>query len=251
MGESTRRWPIPWLRALLGMSAVTLLTILHGSTAYAQVGHPPGHSPYRDIFKGHTFTPIGGYIGGSGGRFEIGPHDGSVFGFRYDIRTASAIQMGLQLARADLDRLIVNPFVVLENRVSGPVKQTVTFAEVDLQFNITGGKTWHGLAPFVGAAGGLTFASGTPADTSDFNFGKKIYFAPHAGLRLFLTQRLHLRADARVTFWKLKYPASFEREPPDQPGTADHPNAVITDGRTEEWITGSWLQAGLGYSFSP
>ncbi len=236
----------------MARSVVTLgMTILLASAAHAQVGHPPERSPYREIYKGHTITGFGGYIGGSGGRFQIGPHDGPVFGIRYDIRTASAVQMGLSLARADLDRLIVDPFVVVENRVSGPVRQTVTFAEVDLQFNVTGGKTWHGLAPFAGAGAGLTFASGTPADTSDFNFGKKIYFTPHAGVRLFLTRRLHLRAEARVTFWKLKYPASFTREPPDDPGTADDPHAVITDGNTQEWTTGSWLQAGLGYSFSP
>lgn len=238
-------------RSLAALGTITLAMMLLASTARAQVGHPPGGSPYRDIPKGHTFTGVGGYIGGSGAEFQIGPHDGSVFGIRYDIRTASAIQMGLLLARADLERLIVDPFVELENRVSGPVRQTVTFAELDLQFNLTGGKTWRRLAPFVGAGLGLTFASRTPADTSGFNFGKKIYFAPHAGLRLFITERLHLRTEARVTFWKIKYPASFTREPPLEPGTEDDPNAVITDGPTEEWITGSWLQAGLGYSFSP
>ena len=227
------------------------MMILFASPLQAQVGHPPGKSPYRDIPKGHTFTGFGGYIGGSGGRFGIGPHDGSVFGLRYDIRTASAVQMGLQLSRGDLERLIVDPFVALSRRVSGPVSQTVTFAELDLQFNVTGGKSWHRLAPFAGAGVGLTFASGTPADTSGFNFGKKIYFVPHAGFRFFVTRRLHLRADARVMFWKIKYPASFTREPPEEPGTAENPNAVISDGRTQEWTTGSWLQAGLGYSFSP
>lgn len=249
MKWNAARQPGPRSLASLGMTF--LMILLPAAKAQAQVGHPPGASPYRDIRKGHTFTGFAGYVGGSGGRFQIGPHDGAVFGIRYDIRTASAIQLGLQLSRADLDRLIVDPFVELANRVSGPVKQTVTFAELDLQFNLTGGKTWRRLAPFVGAGVGLTFASGTPADTSDFNFGKKIYFAPHAGLRLFVTPRLHLRAEGRVTFWKLKYPASFTREPPLEPGTAASPNAVITDGRTEEWTTGSWLQAGLAYSFSP
>ena len=41
-------------------------------------------------------------------------------------------------------------------------------------------------------------------------------------------------------------------EPPLEPGTPpDHSNAVITDGRTNEWTASSWLQVGLGYSFSP
>lgn len=232
-------------------AVLAVLTLL-AAPAAAQVGHPPGRSPYRDIPRGHTVTGLAGWFGGSGGRFAIGPHDGSVFGVRYDIRTASAIQMGLQLAQGDLERLIVDPFVELDNRVSGPVQQTVSFVEFDLQLNLTGGKSWRRLAPFVGAGIGLTLPSGTAADTSGFELGKKVYFTPHAGFRLFITRRLHLRGDARVSFWKLNYPASFTREPPLEPGDPpDNSNAVITDGRVSEWTTSSWLQAGLGYSFSP
>jgi len=223
------------------------LLLLSPALAVAQVGHPPGRSPYHDIPKGHTVTAFAAMFGGTGGRFGIAPHDGPVFGLRYDIRTSSPIQLGLVLARGTLERLIVDPFVEVDSRVSGPVDQTVSFVELNLQLNLTGGKTWRRLAPFVGAGGGLTFPSGTAADTSGFELGKKIYFAPHAGFRVFLTDRLHLRTDARVIFWKLNYPASFTREPtldPDSP-------PVISDGRVSEWTTTSWLQAGLGFSFSP
>jgi hypothetical protein len=229
------------------VAVIIALSMLASVTASAQVGHPPGHSPYHDIPKGHTATPIGAQFGGSGGHFGIAPHDSPLFGLRYDIRTASAIQMGLEVARGTLDRLIVDPFVEVDNRVSGPVDQTVTFVELDLQLNLTGGKTWRRLAPFVGVGGGLALPSGTPADTSGFELGKKFYFAPHAGLRVFITDRVHLRTDARVIFWKLNYPTSFTQEPtldPDAP-------PVIADGRVSEWTTSSWLQAGLGFSFSP
>lgn len=232
--------------------APLLLAALAPARASAQVGHAPESSPYHDIRKGHTFTVTGGYFGGSGGRFEIGPHDGAVYGFRYDIRSSSPVQIGLGFARAHLDRLIVDPFVELANRVSGPVRQTVTFAEANLQLNLTGGKSWHGLAPFVGAGVGATFPSGTPADTSRFELGHKIYLAPNAGFRFFITDRIHLRAEARAVFWKLKYPTTFQDEPALEPGNPpESSNAVITDGRLNEWTTSSWLQVGLGYSFSP
>ncbi len=233
--------------AAAGLCALALVAV----PARAQVGHPPGASPYSDIYKGHTVTGFGGYIGGSGAKLGIAPHKGPVYGIRYDIRTASAIQMGLQLAQADLERLIVDPFVVLANRVSGPVDQRVSFVEFDLQLNLTGGKTWRRLAPFFGVGTGLAFAGATDADTSGYEFGKKIYFAPHAGFRLFVTQRLHLRGEGRIAFWKMKYPTSFTQEPPDEPGTPEAPNAVITDGNVSEWTTTPWLQVGLGYSFSP
>ena len=245
-GGRRARW-----RRVLAALGLTCAALVGARPAAAQVGHPPGASPYRDIFKGHTITGFGGYIGGSGAEFGIGPHKGAVYGIRYDIRTASSIQIGLQLAQAELQRFIVDPFVALARRVSGPVDQRVSFVELDLQLNLTGGKTWRRLAPFVGAGGGLTFASGTEADTSGYEFGHKIYFVPHAGFRLFVTERLHLRGEGRIAFWKMKYPPSFTQEPPEQPGTPEEPNAVIPDGRVSQWTTTPWLQVGLGYSFSP
>jgi hypothetical protein len=51
---------------------------------------------------------------------------------------------------------------------------------------------------------------------------------------------------------KLKYPSTFQFEPTEEPGTVDNPNAVIPPGgQLSEWTTSSWLQVGLGYSFSP
>lgn len=225
--------------------------VLAAARLSAQVGHAPDKSPYRDIRKGHTFTALYGQFGGSGGTFGIGPHDGPTYGFRYDLRTGSTVQLGLGFAHGNLDRLIVDPFVELANRVSGPVKQSVSFGEVNLQLNLTGGKTWHRLAPFVGSGVGLTFPSSTPQDTSRFNLGHKFYLAPFTGVRILVTDRLSLRGEARVAFWKLKYPTTFEDEPKLEPGTPDHSNAVITDGQVQEWTTSSWLMVGLGYSFSP
>jgi hypothetical protein len=236
-------------RAILFASALLLVSL--PALLAAQVGHRPESSPYRDIRKGHTVTPFFGQFGGSGGRFEIGPHDGQIYGLRYDVRTGSTIQIGLGFARADLQRLIVDPFDSLSRRVSGPVDQTVTFAEVNLQLNLTGGKTWHRLAPFVGSGVGLTFPTSTPADTSRFELGKKIYLAPMVGVRIFVTDRLSLRGEARALFLKLKYPTTFEDEPAAEPGDPpDNSNAVITDGRVSEWITSSVLTVGLGYTFS-
>jgi len=213
----------------------------------AQVGHPPRSSPYRDIRKGHSFTVLGGYFSGDGGQFNIGPHDGAVFGVRYDVRTGGTIQLGLGIAHGNLKRFIVDPFVPLASRKTGPVRQSVTFADVTIQFNLTGGKSWHRIAPFVAAGAGLALAGDNPADTSLYDFGRKFYFTPGAGVRVFLSDRIHLRAEAKATFWKLNYPATFESAPVAEPTTP----AVITDGKLTEWTSSRWLQIGLGYSFSP
>jgi hypothetical protein len=217
----------------------------------AQVGHAPGDSPFRDIRKGHTLAAIGSYFGGSGGRFNIGPHTGPVYGGRYDIRTGSTIQIGLGVAHGSVDRFIVNPFVRLVNRRSGPVKQSLTLADISLQFNLTGGKSWNRLAPFVAAGVGIALAGDTPADTSEYDFGRKFYVAPSAGVRFFLSDRIHIRGEARAVFWKLNYPATFQAEPVEEPGTPDDPNAVIPGENLSEWTASPWLQLGVGYAFSP
>ncbi|HUR93928.1 MAG TPA: hypothetical protein VMY76_05065 [Gemmatimonadales bacterium] len=243
--NAVKRWGIRTAGALA-------LAAVFAVPALAQVGHRPESSPYRELRRGHTATAIFGQFGGKGGRFGIAPHDGQVYGLRYDVRTGSTIQIGLGFARGDLQRLIVDPFVALADRVSGPVDQTVSFVEANLQLNLTGGKSWHRLAPFVGSGVGLTFPSGTPQDTSRFELGKKLYLAPFAGVRVVVTNRLSLRGEARVVFLKLKYPSTFEDEPALEPGDPPlNSNAVITDGRTSEWTTSSLLTVGLGYSFSP
>jgi hypothetical protein len=242
------------LRAAEGLrmtSVLTLLTLLLPGTAPAQVGYSPQSSPYRDIRRGHTFTLTGGYFFGDGGDFGMGPHDGPIVGVRYDIRTSRSIQFGLGVSYAQLQRIIVNPYVRLADRFSAPVDQSVTLADLGLQFNVTGGKTWRRLAPFLAATGGLAFGSGTPADTSGYDFGTKFYLAPGGGTRIFVNDRVHLRLEARATFWKLDYPSTFQQEPVEEPGTPGNPNAVIPGNNLDEWDTSWWLQAGLGFSFSP
>ena len=216
---------------------VILVLMVGAGRLGAQVGYPPNKSPYHDIRKGHTFTALYGQFGGSGGEFGIGPHDGPTYAFRYDIRTGSPVQIGLGFAHGSLERLIVDPFVAIANRVSGPVDQSVNFAELNLQLNLTGGKSWHRIAPFLGLGTGLGISSSTPADTSRFDFGNKFYFVPSGGFRLFLSQRLHLRAEGRATFWKITYPTTFRIE---QSGTT-----------FTEWSTSWWVMGGLGYSISP
>ena len=237
----------PTLLALLALGAWATFA---AAPLVAQVGYRPESSPYRDIPKHHAITAIFGQYGGDGGRFGIAPHDGQLYGLRYDIRTGSPVQFGLGVLHGTLTRLIVDPFVELVNRVSGPVDQSVTFGEVNLQFNVTGGKRWNRLAPFIGTGVGLTFPSATPEDTSGFEVGHKVYLAPYGGVRVFVTDRLSLRAEARAVFLKLTYPPTFEQEPPLEPGNPPlNSNAVIKDGNVSEWTTSSLFSVGLAFSF--
>jgi hypothetical protein len=79
-------------------SAVISLLAVHPLTG--QVGHPPGDSPFRDIRKGHTLTGLAGYLGGSGGQFNIGPH--TISAPEALFRSGLASHMGVSIASSSI-----------------------------------------------------------------------------------------------------------------------------------------------------
>ena len=219
----------------------------------AQVGHAPNASPYRDIHNNKSITLLYGDVAGDGGVIGIGPHDGKTYGARFDIRVGAPFQFGLALARGDMKRLIVSAADSVNNRVDGPVSQTLTMFEAALQLNLTGRKTWNHLAPFLSGSVGYVGGSKLPlseADSSGYHFGGKFYFVPAAGLRIFLGNTLHLRLEARQLFWKLTYPSAYNREPAAQVSTdPTKPNSVLQGAKLQEWSGGRELRVGLGYGF--
>jgi hypothetical protein len=214
---------------------LSLAVALTPAITVAQVGHTPRTSPYRDIKQGSSITIHGGRFLGNGGDVAVGPNDGWTFGGRFDFRSGRALALGLGVSYAQLERLIVDPFV---DEVTGPVDQSVVTAEALVTLNLTGGKTWNGFAPFVGLAGGFGFGSKVSADTSGYDFGTKFFFAPTAGTRVFFGDRVHLRAEFRANFWKLTYPLSFREEP----------DPVIITGADSEWDLSPWILVGIGYT---
>lgn len=238
------------------MHRPALLAALVVATALplaAQVGHAPTSSPYRDIPFGKSVTVFYGDVGGDGGQIGVGPHNGRSYGVRFDIRLGAPLQFGLALARAETERFVVSADDSVAQRRSGPADERLTMIEGQLQLNITGRKSWHRLAPFIGGSIGFADASGLPssvADSSDYNFGSKFYFVPTIGTRVFVTRSLHLRLEARQLFWRLKYPISYTLEPAAEPSTdPDRPNAVLPDGKREEWSGAREFRVGLGFSF--
>jgi hypothetical protein len=229
------------LRALLlCLTLAPLAATLPSGRLAAQVGYEPGHSPYRDIAKGNSLTFSAGRFLGNGGSVGVGPHSGWTYGARWDFRAGGTVTFGLGVDRGDLERLYIDPFQPESLRTVGIVSQKVTLAQVNIQFNVTGGKTWNHIAPFVGISGGFAFGQAVPADTSGYNFGNRFVFTPNVGVRVFLTDRLHLRGQANAPFWKINYPLSFRAGSPAP--------AVLLDGRKSEWVVSPWFQFGLGYT---
>ncbi len=244
---------LPYYSRMPRLLTSTVILLVLAAPLAAQVGHAPNASPYRDIPRGRTVTLLVGDVGGNGGSIGVGPHHGQSYGVRFDARLGAPLQIGLTVARAELERLVVSAADSVSNRVDGPVKQSLTMVELGLQLNITGRKSWHRLAPFIGGAAGYADGSGLPAgvkDSSGYKFGGKLYFAAGGGLRVVISNALQLRLEARQLFWKLKYPLSYISDPAAQPsGDPNHPNSVLPGNKREEWSGARELRGGLSYSF--
>lgn len=214
-----------------------------GGALSAQVGYDPAHSPYRDIPGGGVAVASVGYLGGSRGSVGVGLSNGATGGLRYEVQFG-AIGASLGLAYGLTTRFVVDPTQGAATRKTGPFDNPVVLADAGLQLVLTGRKTWHGFAPFVGAAIGLAASSGAPRDSSGYDFGTKVTLAPNLGLRWYPARGISVRSDFRLLLWKLSYPLLYK-----VPNNIDGTSVLPSGAALSEWTAHPWGTIGLGWTF--
>jgi hypothetical protein len=216
-------------------------------SAAAQVGYLPSQSPFRELTTGTFFELNGGHVLGTGGLLLLGPRNGTSEGLRFVLRSNHTLQLSFSAWTAGTERTWIDAYDSVATRNKGVIAERLVAGEFGLQLNATGGKTWHGLAPYAGLGLGVVHGAASPAtDTSGYAFGTKIYFAPALGTRLFAGTRLYLNLDVRGLVWNLQYPASYSLEPAKQPGTTGHSNAVNTTGAVSQYTVTPEIRLGIG-----
>jgi len=226
---------------------VVAFSALLATGAWAQVGHDPAHSPYRPLLRRTSIVAIGALTGGSAGRLGVGPNDGPGFGMRFETKLTGPTDAFATVTWNRLERMVADPAATTEPRITGPVKQPVLQTDVGLAILLTGDKTWHGFAPYLGGFVGVGWGSRIAQDSSGYAFKTKFVSGPLLGFRLYLGGRLSLRTEGRLQFWKLSYPSTFFLPPP----TASDVEPFLNSGTTStsEWTAHPALLVGLGYSF--
>lgn len=215
-----------------GLCRPLLLLSLLAAPAAAQVGHPPARSPYRDINLSASLAPQVSFMGGGGGYLGVVPNSGRLYGLRAEILSNRAVTVGVEFAYGEAERLIIQ----LDSTVSGPVDHGFGLVGANIFLNLTGGKTWRRLAPYVGGGSGVAFASSPPVDTSGYKYGVRFFFAPTAGVRAFVTPDVYLRVEARSMFASITYPDSYLAR-------------VLGGGPRKEWVTTAIYTVSLGLPF--
>src|SRR5207302_6635907 len=97
---------------------------------------------------------------------------------RYEVAFGNALGASLGIAYAQTTRFVVDPTKDSLSRRTGPFNTDVVLADVALQLALTGRKTWHGFAPYLGGAFGAAIGGGSPPDPTGHDFGPKRTVAP-------------------------------------------------------------------------
>lgn len=214
------------------------------SAAVAQVGHDPAHSPYVDLPRTSGAVFMTGWLGGERGRLKIGHANGRTFTAGYELPISGPLSFTTSVTYALTERFVINPFHDDSVRLSGPFNDDMLLLDVGARFNITGGKSWHGLTAYLTGAVGMAISSGSPLDSGSYKFGKKVTLTPGAGLRFFPGRRLSVLADARVVAWRLTYPPDYFRVV-----SSDGIPVLTTDDPDVDWTIHPLISIGLGWNF--
>jgi len=235
------------LRRYVVSGLVSLSVVASYGVAAAQVGHDPGSSPYRDIpwRKGPVF--FAGYLSGDRGEADAGMTNAQTEGVRWEMNAGKTMLFVFSGAYLMGDRYIIDPRLnrLDPDKKTGPYPSNIGTAEIALQLKLTGNKSWHRLAPYVGTGLGLAFDIDSPGDTtrSGYAFGTKFTIDFMGGVRLYFPRHLMLNADGRLLWWRLKYPVSFHSTAPD--GSRVVP--IFQD--LTDWTLHPWVSVGIGWNF--
>jgi hypothetical protein len=210
----------------------------------AQVGYDPSHSPYHDTPRGGVALLTFGYLGGSRGQVGVGISNGPTGGVRYETALGGAIGVSFGVGYAQTTRYVVDPTKDTLSRKTGPFDTDVVLADAGFQLLLTGRKTWHRLAPYVGGAVGLAIGGGSPVDTSGYTFGTKFTVMPSAGVRWYPARRVAVRLDFSAVLWKLTYPLAYR-----QPDATDGVPVLPISASLTEYTWHPWATIGVGWIF--
>ncbi|MGD2135676.1 MAG: hypothetical protein PVF27_05925 [Gemmatimonadales bacterium] len=233
-------------RQSIPLVIVLAALLVPSAPALCQVGYPPSRSPYRDIDAKYILTLVGGYAAGDGGRIDVGPSTGRLGGIRFDLHLSGPGVAQFNINYGSLERKIIDPDAPPEERDLGTANQSILFADAGLDMVLTGAKTWHGLAPYVGASVGIALGGSVPEDSvSGFDFSTRFMVGPQIGFRWHPHRRIVFRVEGRTMIWRLSYPGGFF-EAPERAPDADPVLDLEVHGETQ-WVHNPMLMVSLGF----
>lgn len=186
-------------------------------------------SPYRFIEKGQAVEPFVGYLFtdptvalNADSIGEFGPQSAPLVGVRYRGRLTGPLTGEVVVGISPTERKVLDPVfnddstVVRARETGETASMPIAVIEAGLRLQLTGARTWNGLAPYVGASGGIvTWLKGhTPQEAEQlegeqFDFGPGFALGLKAGADFFVSRRVAVNVEASDRLWKLSTPLAY------------------------------------------
>jgi hypothetical protein len=190
-------------------AAIILLPVVPSARLSAQVGHDPATSPFRDVTTRQALTVFGGRFNGNESEAGVGAMPGPMLGLRLQTRLSGPLDLWISVAGVNSTRLVVNPDSPLTSRTTGPINYDLMLLDMALGFNLTGLKTWHGLAPYISIGGGVEIPTQGRTDPGGYEARQNFMFIPSIGTRLALSRRISATFELRDYLIRYEWPYAY------------------------------------------
>jgi hypothetical protein len=220
---------------------IYIVTALFGTFVPAPSSAQTIPSPFRFV---DTRQEAGLFVGTSSmakGRFGFGPAGGVHMGARWGIELSGPLGFETVAGAISGTRDVINPAKVVGDLKIGEADVVMGVVDARLRFTLTGDRTWHRLAPFIVAGGGIVFDVSPTAVIDDellpddrFDGGTSFFGTTGAGARLLLTDRFAIRGDGVFSLMKINTPPGFSDTARGFPGV-----------EKSEWVSGLHLTLAL------
>ncbi len=234
-----------WTRAAL---AAALLAAA-AAPAAAQVGYEPERSPFHDLLTHQSLTFSVGLFKGNTAEPGVGWRRGAMYSARLDTRLGGPFDLYVNLGFVGSSRFKINTTLDSASRVTGPFKKTLVVADLGLIVNLTGPKTWHGLAPYFGIGAGEVIPTASETDVGGYNAGTNFSFVPILGTRWYFSKSLSLRAEIRDYFFRYEWPLRYFA-PVDGNNNAITPAILPSGAKDKQWAHNLTFSLGIAYGFN-
>jgi hypothetical protein len=198
-----------WADAVRILVAVFVLSAYPLIRLSAQVGHDPVTSPFRDILTRQSITLFAGIFPGNKTEAGVGPHQGPVFGIRLQTRLSGPIDLMATVASISTERIVIDPSQPVATRISGPIGYGLIAADLGLSVTLTGNKSWHGLAPYVGLGLGIITPTESRIDPGGYRATRNFTIAPTIGVRYHAHRSFALQLELRDNTIRYEWPRAY------------------------------------------
>lgn len=173
-------------------------------------------SPYEFIEERQEFEILVTHFTEQRGALGLGPGGGMALGARFgwQISGPLALEGNASLLPTDREVRVPDEESGLDNL--GSADALVGTLDARVRFSLAGNRTWHRLAPYLSAGAGMAFdVEGRSALEEEipqsvrFDFGPSFLGILGAGVRFLPADRITVRAEASVNYWKLGTPQTF------------------------------------------